>query len=92
MTTLQKQIEKERLKLQKLYAKIDELKKQCTHPDLVGEYGANTGNYDPSCDKYWVQFECPCCGERWREEQKEQKYKDGDHSISKGGFIWRKKQ
>jgi hypothetical protein len=91
MTTLQKQMDKLRQKISKLCIELEDLKGQCTHPDLIGEYGANTGNYDPSCDKYWVQFYCPCCGERWREDQDAQKY-CGGKKTSKRGFIWKEKQ
>lgn len=42
---------------------------KCTHPDVIKEYKANTGNYDPSSDRYWINFHCPDCDKRWREDQ-----------------------
>ena len=42
---------------------------KCTHPDVTKEYKANTGNYDPGCDRYWINFHCPDCDKRWREDQ-----------------------
>ena len=41
----------------------------CTHPDLKKTHKADTGNYDPSANRYWVEFECPDCGKKWVEEQ-----------------------
>lgn len=42
---------------------------KCTHPDVTKEYKANTGNYDPSADRYWINFHCPDCDKRWMEDQ-----------------------
>jgi hypothetical protein len=41
----------------------------CTHPTATKKYGANTGNYDPSADSYWIDYTCPDCGKRWMTEQ-----------------------
>ena len=27
---------------------------RCRHKNKHKEYGSNVGNYDPSCDRYWV--------------------------------------
>jgi uncharacterized lipoprotein len=32
---------------------------------------SDTGNYDPSSDKYWTEFHCALCDKRWS--------KDGSH-------------
>ena len=36
----------------------------CTHGVAYYEYGANTGNYDPSEDCYWVDCYCVSCGKK----------------------------
>ena len=36
--------------------------KECKHKRIVYDYGANTGNYSPSDDCYWVTVECLDCG------------------------------
>ena len=55
--------------INKLYDDLHILQSKCTHPDVTKEYKANTGNYDPSCDRYWINFHCPDCDKRWREDQ-----------------------
>lgn len=41
----------------------------CEHPDASKEYKANSGNYDPSADSYWIEYKCPDCGRFWMEDQ-----------------------
>ena len=41
----------------------------CTHPGATRTPRANTGNYDPGCDSYWMECVCPDCGKRWQEDQ-----------------------
>ena len=38
---------------------------KCKHKRATYTYGANTGNYDPSSDCYWIDFRCPTCQKRW---------------------------
>jgi predicted RNA-binding Zn-ribbon protein involved in translation (DUF1610 family) len=45
------------------------LQTKCTHPNVVSQYKADTGNYDKSQDRYWVEFRCPDCGKQWMEDQ-----------------------
>jgi len=54
-------------------AKLNEMLKahqeECPHHDVVSEYKSNTGNYDPSSDKYWINYTCPLCLKHWSEDQ-----------------------
>lgn len=45
------------------------LQRDCTHPSVEKKYGANTGNYDPSADSYWIDWFCPDCTKRWQTDQ-----------------------
>lgn len=47
-----------------LQDQIKTIQDNCSHDKVVYEYGSNTGNYDPSCDSYWVDIECLCCEKR----------------------------
>lgn len=65
-----------RLEVAKLDQQIDELWQQrevlrtrCRHLHAVAKYGANTGNYDPTQDCYWIDFHCHDCGRHWTEDQ-----------------------
>lgn len=69
--SIQKQI-KDMSKIIKEYQiKILELQDKCSHPGeaLTKVYGANTGNYCPQDDYYWINYVCDICGHRWTEEQ-----------------------
>jgi len=48
---------------------LNALQDQCPHDNVEKKYGSNTGNYDPSADCYWIDFYCPDCEYRWREDQ-----------------------
>lgn len=56
---------KEQIKL--LEKKIDAIQEECNHPisARIQNPGANTGNYDPTADCYWVDNECGLCEKRW---------------------------
>jgi hypothetical protein len=54
----------------KLASELAKLQSTCTHPNLEKKYKANTGNYDPTADHYWIEFKCPDCRARWNEDQK----------------------
>ena len=49
--------------------KIRALQEECNHPNVEKEYRGSTGNYDPSCDAYWIEFKCPDCRKQWSEDQ-----------------------
>lgn len=45
-----------------------QLQALCQHPDAEKKHGSNTGNYDPSADSYWTDYNCPDCSKRWSRE------------------------
>ena len=57
-------------KMSKLYAELLTLQDSCEHLNAFGMYQANDGNYDPSCDSYWLECRCPECGKRWHIDSK----------------------
>lgn len=73
MALTQKQIRTKRDKLVKkqldLYLQFEEIKELCTHPDVTKQYKGSTGNYDPSCDSYWINWQCMDCGKKWVTDQ-----------------------
>lgn len=44
-----------------LQDEILSIQDECPHDRIVYKYKSNTGNYDPSCDSYWVEIDCLCC-------------------------------
>jgi len=71
------------LKAQRLRRQIDELNEElskhqdkCKHPNAVGEYGANTGNYDPTADIYWIHISCPTCGKWWSVNDRDPNFRE----------------
>jgi len=52
-------------KLHKTQQELKALQEACPHPNRTKEHKANTGNYDPSSDRYWTVFHCPDCGNQW---------------------------
>ena len=52
-----------------LAKELNRLQAACQHPNLEKTHKANTGNYDPSADSYWIEFRCPDCRVRWNEDQ-----------------------
>jgi len=71
--------------ISKIYKEIKEIQSTCMHDGLIGEYGANTGNYCRQDDSYWVDFMCPECGKEWAEDQL-----DVGYLVSKEGFKFTK--
>lgn len=51
------------------YSKLKLLQVECLHPNVEQKYGANTGNYDPSADRYWIDWKCPDCYKHWQTDQ-----------------------
>lgn len=49
---------------------LDVLRSNCPHTNHQRTYMADTGNYDRSLDRYWVQCCCPHCGRIWTEDQR----------------------
>lgn len=58
-------------------ATLHHIQEMCEHPaeTLRKEYKANTGNYDPSSDKYWVEFWCELCNKQWSADANTEEYK-----------------
>jgi hypothetical protein len=56
-------------KMNTLNEQMAELKTMCQHPNVDKKYRANTGNYDPSADSYWIDWNCQDCGKRWMTDQ-----------------------
>lgn len=54
-----------------LNKKLDKIQKKCKHPEksVITTYHSNTGNYDPSVDKYWTSNKCELCNKFWYEDQ-----------------------
>ena len=48
-----------------LQDEVVSIQEDCSHDRIVYKYGSNTGNYDPSCDSYWVDIECLCCDKKF---------------------------
>jgi len=64
-----KQVQNILIKIQKLREKINDIQDSCPHQNKNKKYKSNTGNYDPSCDSYWIDIDCLDCGKHWCEDQ-----------------------
>lgn len=58
---------KEIERLQSLILKYQE---KCKHKNLSKKAHGDTGNYDPSNDRYWYEYHCFDCNKRWTEDVK----------------------
>jgi hypothetical protein len=54
-----------------LELKLINIQKNCSHPKdvIVSVNRSNTGNYDPSADRYWTDHHCTFCDKRWSSDQ-----------------------
>ena len=52
-----------------LWDALNALQVECAHPAVIKKYCANTGNYDPSADAYWIDGDCPDCWKHWITDQ-----------------------
>ncbi len=52
-----------------LGSKIKYLQDNCPHTNKISTPMADTGNYDPSQDCYWVVHQCPDCLNVWQEDK-----------------------
>lgn len=52
-----------------LHTKLLALQKECEHELAMATHKADTGNYDRSMDRYWIEHDCPSCGASWITEQ-----------------------
>ena len=55
-------IEELKKELDSINDEISNRRKTCTHDRIVYQLGANTGNYSPTDDCYWVTINCMDCG------------------------------
>lgn len=58
-----------RKKIESSIKELRALQSECKHPNVNKKYGSNTGNYDPTADCYWIDFNCPDCEKTWWEDQ-----------------------
>jgi hypothetical protein len=56
-------------KLKGIQSELDWLQKTCKHPTADAKHKADRGNYDPSMDRYWIEYSCPDCGKFWTEDR-----------------------
>jgi len=63
-------IEKLKSQISELYKQVETIQAQCSHPKeaVTKKHSADTGNYDPSADRYWTDFTCDLCQKHWTEE------------------------
>lgn len=57
------------------YKKIEDIKNQCPHNDVIGQYKGNTGNWCKDDDSYWIEAECQDCGKRFNIDSEDPLYK-----------------
>ena len=72
-------------RIKDLQARIETNQALCTHELVEGKYGANTGNWCPDDDCYWIDAVCLDCDKRFHAESK----RDGDlyRKLSMSGLI-----
>jgi hypothetical protein len=63
--------ERDRIKKEFAYlnAAYEDLKERCKHPFVRVTPRGDTGNYDPSQNRYWSEHYCPDCDKRWTIEK-----------------------
>lgn len=61
-----KEAQKARNKVSEWMSRLADIRSACPHDNGTYRYASNTGNYDPSCDCYWIHCECHDCGEVFR--------------------------
>ena len=66
---MNKEIQRLKKNIVKAQARIKELQDICLHTNTTKKYGADTGNYDPHADRYWIDFHCLDCDKHWTEDQ-----------------------
>jgi hypothetical protein len=53
--------------------RIKKIQKKCPHENVKTETDANTGNWDPQDNCYWVWVECQDCDARMRFDSEKDK-------------------
>ena len=67
--SIQSKVARLQTAIAKAQREIAKLQAECLHPNVFKEYRSNTGNYDPSCDQYWIDYHCPDCDKHWQGDQ-----------------------
>lgn len=75
MSTIKERFERICDMQKRLQKEILNLQEGCTHPNIEGKYDANTGNYDPNENSYWLITNCPDCGKREVIESYDDRYR-----------------
>ena len=44
---------------------IEEMQELCKHPNAHAVGKSSTGNYDPTQDCSWWEYDCPDCDKHW---------------------------
>lgn len=70
-------------KMGELAFALKNLQEECEHPNAVGTYDSNTGNWCPADDHYWLECKCPDCGKYWRIDSKDQEYRFWDRNFNR---------
>lgn len=65
MTELDK-IKKQQARLNK---RLKTLQESCSHSNTTKEYKGSSGNYDPTNDRYWINWHCLDCDKYWTTPQ-----------------------
>lgn len=60
------ELDKQILALKKRKEKIQE---KCEHKNASKTHRGDTGNFDPSSDEFWTEFNCEDCGKFWIQKQ-----------------------
>ncbi len=70
MSTVRQRVNNIKLQLTKLSEELSDLQLICSHPteSVTKRHESDTGNYDPSQDRYWTDFTCSECDKRWTED------------------------
>lgn len=75
MKTIKERIAKAQDRIIKWHQYIRDIQMGCVHPDLIGKYNSNTGNWCPQDDSYWLDLNCPDCGKRWSVDSNNPEYR-----------------
>jgi len=50
---------------QSLVEELQEIQRKCKHIRTNEKDCGNTGNYDPTADRYWTEYHCLMCDKKW---------------------------
>lgn len=96
MTKTQRRVKAIQIKMAQLRNELEGIQESCPHNpwEIDVKHGCSTGNYDPSCDRYWTNCHCRVCDKTWTEEGSSIKAysskEDYENSITKDREFGRK--